>query len=96
MLRNAFEVLSHAVTSVMSDSVQPYQALLSMGFFWQEYWSRLSFSTVEDFSYPGMNPCLLYLPALAGGFFTTSTTWEAPPLPKKCGVSMSLAPLSRL
>ena len=26
----------------------------------------------------GSNPCLLHLPALAGGFFTTSSTWEAP------------------
>ena len=26
----------------------------------------------------GSNPCLLYLPALAGGFSSTSTTWEAP------------------
>ena len=26
----------------------------------------------------GSNLCLLYLPALAGGFFTTSTNWEAP------------------
>ena len=26
----------------------------------------------------GSNPCPLGLPALAGGFFTTSTNWEAP------------------
>ena len=26
----------------------------------------------------GWNSCLLCLPALAGGFFTSSTTWEAP------------------
>ena len=25
----------------------------------------------------GSNPCLLHLPALAGRFFTTITTWEA-------------------
>ena len=25
----------------------------------------------------GLNLCLLYLPALAGEFFTISTTWEA-------------------
>ena len=25
----------------------------------------------------GSNPCLLTSPTLAGGFFTTSTTWEA-------------------
>ena len=26
----------------------------------------------------GLNLCLLHLPAVAGGFFTTSTIWEAP------------------
>ena len=25
----------------------------------------------------GSNPCILHLPALVGGFFITSTTWEA-------------------
>ena len=29
-------------------------------------------------SQPGMKPASLTSPALAGGFFTTSTTWEAP------------------
>ena len=27
-------------------------------------------------SYPGMEPTFLMSPALTGGFFTTSTTWE--------------------
>ena len=27
-------------------------------------------------SFLGLKPCLLYLLALAGGFFTISTTWE--------------------
>ena len=29
------------------------------------------------FPIQGLNLCLLYLPALAGGFFTTRATWEA-------------------
>ena len=29
-------------------------------------------------SNPGVEPASLMSPALAGGFFTTSTTWEAP------------------
>ena len=31
----------------------------------------------EIFLTQGSKLCLLYLPALAGGFFTSSTTWEA-------------------
>ena len=31
----------------------------------------------EIFPTQGLNPHLLSLPALAGGLFTTSTTWEA-------------------
>ena len=30
------------------------------------------------FPIQGSNPGLLRLPALAGGFFTSSTTWQAP------------------
>ena len=30
-----------------------------------------------DLPYPGIKPMFLKSPALAGGFFTTSTTWEA-------------------
>ena len=51
-----------------------HQASLSMGFSRQEYWSGLS-GPVSD---PGMEPTSLLSPALAGRFFTTSTTWEAP------------------
>ena len=35
----------------------------------------------EIFLTQGSNPGLLYLPALAGGFFSTSTSWEAPIFP---------------
>ena len=31
-----------------------------------------------DLPYPGVKPLSLRSPALAGGFFTTSATWEAP------------------
>ena len=43
----------------------------------QEYWSELPCPSPSDLPDPGSNPCLVYLPALAGGFFSTSTTWEA-------------------
>ena len=54
-----------------------FQALLSMGFSRQEYWSRVPFPPPRDIPNPGMEPPPLVSPALAGGFFTTSTTWEA-------------------
>ena len=52
-----------------------YQAPLSIRFFRQEYWSELPFPTPGDLLDPGIEPISLLTPALAGGFFTTSTTW---------------------
>ena len=49
-------------------------APLSMGFPRQEYWSGLPFPSPGHLPDPGIEPVS---PALAGGFFTTSTTWEA-------------------
>ena len=53
-----------------------HQAPLSMGFFRQEYWSGLPFPSPGELPYPGIKPMFLLSPALAGSFFTTSTTWE--------------------
>ena len=53
------------------------QSPLSMGFSRQEYWSGLPFPSPGDLPYPGIKPAFLLSPALAGGFFTASTTWEA-------------------
>ena len=55
-----------------------FQAPLSMGFSREEYWNGLPFPTPGDLPDPGIKPTSLASPALAGGFFTTSTTWEAP------------------
>ena len=54
------------------------QAPLSMGFSRQEYWSGLPCPPPGDPPNPGTEPSSLMSPALAGGFFTTSVTWEAP------------------
>ena len=54
------------------------QAPLFMGFSRQEYWSRLPCSPPGDLPDPGIEPTSLTCPALAGRFFTTSATWEAP------------------
>ena len=56
------------------------QAPLSVGFSRQEYWSGLPFLSLEDHPNPGSSqPSLLRLLLYwqAGGFFTSSATWEA-------------------
>ena len=55
-----------------------HQAPLSMGFSRQEYRSGLPCSPPGNLPNPGIKPTSLESPALAGGFFTTSATWEAP------------------
>ena len=42
-----------------------------------KYWSGLPFPPPGDLLSPGMKPASLMSPAQAGGFFTTSATWEA-------------------
>ena len=72
-------VLSHF--SRVWCSVTPWtmatQAPPSMGFPKQEYWNELSFPSPGDLPNPGIEPESLLSPALAGGFLTTSITWEA-------------------
>jgi len=48
-----------------------------LGFSRQEYCSGLSCPPPGDLSDPGIESMSLKSPALAGRFFTTSTTWEA-------------------
>ena len=67
----------------MSDSfttpgIIAHQAPLSMGFPRQEYWSELPCSPPGDLPGPGIEPESLMSPALAGRFFTSSVTGEAP------------------
>ena len=70
--------------SVLSDSATPWtvthQALLSMGFSRQKYWSGLPFPPAGDLLDPGIKPMSLVSLALAGGFFTT----ETPGKPESC------------
>ena len=53
------------------------QAPLSMGFSRQEYWGGLPCPPPGDLPNPEFEPMPLVSLALAGGFFTTSATWEA-------------------
>ena len=52
------------------------QAPLSMGFPRQEYWSGMPFCPPGDLANPGIEPISVLSPALADGFFTTSTTFR--------------------
>ena len=54
------------------------QGPLSMGFSNKESWSGLPCPSPEDLPNPGIEPTSLKSSALVDGFFTTSTTWEAP------------------
>ena len=47
----------------------------SLGFSRQDYWSGLPCLPPGDLPDSGIKPVSLTSPALAGGFFTTSTTW---------------------
>ena len=64
----------------MSNSLQPHGphlASLSIRFPRQEYRSGLPFPSPGDLPDPGIKPTSFISPALADGFFTTSTTWDA-------------------
>ena len=54
-----------------------HQAFLSMRFPRQGYWSGLPLPPPGDLPNPEIEPVPPVSPALAGGFFTTSTIWEA-------------------
>ena len=49
---------------------------MSTGFSRQEHWSGLPFPSPGDLPHPEIEPESLMSPALTGGFFTTSATWE--------------------
>ena len=53
------------------------QALLSMEFPRQEYWSGLPFPSPGNLLNPGIEPASLKSSALAGRFFTIRVNWEA-------------------
>ena len=53
------------------------QAPLFMGFSRKEYWSGLPCPPPGDLPNPGIEPASLMSSELAGGFFTTSITWDS-------------------
>ena len=65
-----------------------------MGFSWQEYWRGLPSPSPGGLPVPWIQPVSLESPALAGGFFTTTATWEAhAPFPKFPSGGLLLFPI---
>ena len=75
------EIVSVLVASHVRLFVTPWtvarQAPLFMGFSRQEYWSGLPCPSLGDLPDPRIKSTSLTSPAVAGGFFTVSATWEA-------------------
>ena len=69
-------MLSHVQLFAMLCTVA-HQTPLSVGFSRQEYRSELPFPPPWDLPDPGIKTTSPTSPGLAGGFFTTSGTWEA-------------------
>ena len=69
---------AYYITSFMSTSMTlwtvAHEALLSMGFSRQGYWSGFSCPPPGDLPNPGIELLSPMSPALAGGFLTTSAT----------------------
>ena len=72
------------MASVVSNSLRPcglaHQPPLSMEILQARIleWAAMPSSRPRDLPDPGIKPVALLSQALAGGFFTTSATWEAP------------------
>ena len=66
------------------------QAPLSMGFFRQEYWSGLSFSSPGNPSDPGIESMSPTSPELAGGSFTTASHGKSMKLNDACSLEEKL------
>ena len=71
-------VLSHFSCVWLCATLCTAALQLFMGFSRQEYWTGLPFPSPGDLSNPGIKLESFESHALVGGFFTTSTTWEAP------------------
>ena len=67
-----------------------HQAPLSMGFFRQEYWSRLPFPCAGDLQ-PRDQTCISPVSSTAGGFFTTEALGK--PIYTKTFTQMFIATL---
>ena len=68
------------------------QAPLFMGILQARILEWVAISSFRGSSYPGIKLTSLMFPALAGGFFTTSTTWDFHSMQSSSQISNNLAP----
>ena len=72
-------VLSCFSPVILCDAMaQPTRLLCPWGFSRQEYWTGLPILPLGYLPNPGIEPTSFMRSALAGGYFTTNTTWEDP------------------
>ena len=69
--------LLQSCLTLLPYGLQPTRFLSPWGFSRQGYWSGLPCLPPGDLPDSGIEPASLTSSALAGGFFTTITTWEA-------------------
>ena len=86
----ALDMLSHfsCVRLRVTPWTIAHQALLSMGFSRQEYWSGLPFPSLGERPNPRIEPACLTFPALAGRFFTTPAAKLHVPLGRPLYISV--------
>ena len=77
----------------LCDMTVAHQALLSMGFSRQEFWSGFLCPPPGDVPDPGIELTSLMSPELAGRFLTTSATWKVPLIMFSSVQSLSRVPL---
>ena len=75
-LSNACQVVSVTFNCLRHCGLWPTRILCPQIFSRHEYWSGLPCPPPRDLPNPGPEPTCLMSPALAGGFFTTSATWQ--------------------
>ena len=64
-----------------------HQAALSIGFFRQEYWSRLPFPSPGDLPDAGIEPCISCISCIGRQILYHCTTWEAQVYPSDLSLS---------
>ena len=77
-MRHAWVRVKSLQTRLTLCDPMDHQAPLSMEFSRQDYWNGLPCPSPGDFPNLRIESVSFKSPALAGGFFITSTTWEAP------------------
>ena len=69
--------LHYGIRALLKTTSESFLSLCPMRTCGQEYWHELPCPPTGDLPNLRMEPVFLMSPALAGGFFTTVTTWEA-------------------